>query len=345
LPLNNHQSRIEGQWLLFDSFAREQRVSSARKLETAADFSTEQARQDLILQVVRVYYGVVVAQENLAAAREALRTAEATELRVAAMEKAGLVVASDLLSAQVFRAQMKEREIRAANQLELARASLARELGFAPEALLEPAESLAAPAATEAFFEEWEQRALRSRPALRAAELQQQAAGSNAKASRSDFGPRVGAFAAFERDAERLASGPSGTNWTAGVRVELNLFAGGADRARLAEAQARERQAGQQLEWFRSGVRLEVRQAFLETQAAQARVEAARGTVEQAKESLRIIENRYGAGLATMTDVLRAQSAAFDARAILAAALHDAQVARAALLRAAGTLSTEELRK
>jgi TolC family type I secretion outer membrane protein len=345
LPLNNHPSRIEGQWLLFDSFAREQRVSGARKLETAADFSIEQARQDLILQVVRAYYGVVVAQENLAAAREALRTAEATELRVAAMEKAGLVVASDLLSAQVFRAQMKERGIRAANQLELAKASLARELGFAAEALQEPAESLAAPAATEAAFEEWEQRALRSRPALRAAELQRQAAGSNARAAHADFGPRVGAFAAFERDAERLASGPSGTNWTAGVRVELNLFAGGADRARLAEARARERQSAHQLEWFRTGVRLEVRQAFLETQAAQARVEAARGTVEQAKESLRIIENRHAAGLSTMTDVLRAQSAALDARAMLAAALHDAQVARAALLRAAGTLSTEELKK
>jgi TolC family type I secretion outer membrane protein len=345
LPLNNHQSRIEGQWLLFDSFAREQRIAGARKLETAADFATEQARQDLILQVVRAYYGVVVARENLAAAREALRTAEATEQRVAAMEKAGLVVASDLLSAQVFRAQMKEREIRAANQLQLARATLAWELGFAPEALHEPAESLAAPASAEITFEEWEQRALSARPALREAELQQQAAGSNARAARSDFGPRVGAFAAFERDAERLASGPSGTNWTAGLRVELNLFAGGADRARLAEAQARERQAAQQLEWFRTGVRLEVRQAFLETQAAQARVEAARGTVEQAKESLRIIENRHSAGLATITDVLRAQSAALEARAMLAAALHDAQVARAALRRAAGALSPEELRK
>lgn len=343
-PVTNHQTQFTGRMLLWDSLVSIERVRGAKKMESAADFQLEQERQNLMLRVVRAYYGVVVARENLAAAREALKTAEANEQRVAAMEKAGLVVTSDLLSAQVFRAQMKEREIRAANQVELARAALAHELGVAAEALGEPSESLAEAGRALGSLAEWEQTALRQRPALRAAELQHQAATSGRKQSQYEFGPKVGAFATFERDAESLAGGASGTNWIAGLRLEWNLFAGGADRARLAEARARERQAGSLLESLRSGIRLEVRQAYLETAAAQQRVLAAQGAAEQARESLRILQNRYEAGLATMTDLLRAQTAQLEARTAYLAALHDLQVARAALERAAGSLTADTLK-
>ncbi|MBI3661745.1 MAG: TolC family protein [Acidobacteria bacterium] len=344
-PLNNSLTRVDGQMMLFDALRTHYRVAGARRMETAADFSTEQARQDLILRVVRAYYGVIVARENFSAAREALRTAEANEQRVTDLEKAGLVVASDKLSAQVFVAQMKEREIRAANQVALARMALGHELGLGPSAMKEPQDALTEPGGSEATgtatMDEWEKVALAERPALRAAELQQQATASGTKVAKAEFAPKVGVFANFERDAESLGGGPSGTNWTAGARVEVNVFAGGADRARLDEARARERQAANQVEYFRSGVRLEVRQAFLEVSAAEQRAAAARDAVEQAKESLRIIQNRYEAGLATMTDLLRAQTAQLEARTGYFAALHDWQVARAQLERAAGRLRAD----
>jgi len=339
-PLDNFQTRLEGQMTLFDSGQRRLRVIGARRLETAADFETEQARQDLILRVVRAYYGVLVARENLEAAREALRTAEANEQRVQKLVEAGLVVNSDLLSAQVFRAQMKEREIRAQNDLQLARMMLGHEMGLGPGALREPAGTLAEPPASMLTLEEWEGAALTDRPALRAAELQHEAAAKGRDLAKAQFGPRLGLFANVERDAETLG-GPSGTNWTAGARLEWNIFAGGADRYRLAEAKAREDQAANQLEWFRSGVRLEVRQAYLETVAAQQRATAARDAVEQARESLRIIQNRYQAGLTTVTELLRAESAQLDARTSYLSALHDWQTARAQLERAAGGLTQE----
>ncbi len=339
-PLDNFQSRLDGQMLLFDSGRTLLRARGARRRATAADYQTEQARQDLILNVVRAYYGVMVARENLAAAREALRAAEANERRARTLEKAGLVVASDRLSAQVFRAQMKDRAIRAENGLELARMVLARELGLGPGELREPAETLAEPLAPAKTLAEWEQAALASRPALRAAEMQHEAAASGRQLAKAEFGPKLELFADFERDALTLG-GSSGTNWTTGARLEFNLFSGGADRYRLAEAQARERQAGHQLEWFRSGVRLEVRQAYLDTVAAVERAAAAREAVEQARESLHIIQNRYETGLTTLTELLRAQTAQLEARTGYLAALQDWQVARAQLERAAGGLTVD----
>lgn len=339
-PLDNFQTRLDGQVMLFDFGRTRWRISGAKRAMTAAEFQTEQARQDLILRVIQAYSRVLVARQNLDAAREALRTAESGEQRVTALEKAGMVVTSDLLSAQVFRAQMKDRELRAGNALEIALLTMGRELGVGPEALRQPSEELAEPAAPATSLEEWESVALQERPALRAAELEQQAIAANRQLAKSEFGPRLAAFANIERDAEALG-GPSGANWTAGAKLEWNVFAGGARRYALAEAQARERQAENNLEWVRSGVRLEVRQAWLDTLAAAERAAAARDATGQARESLRIIQNRYEAGLVTITELLRAQAAQLEARSERLAALGDWQAARAQLERAAGRLTPD----
>ena len=339
-PLDNFRTSLTGQISLFDSGRTYLREKGSRKIASAADFRTAQARQDLILRVVNAYFGVTVAREDWKAAEGALRAAQSNEDRIRAMEKSGLVVSSDLLSAEVFRAEMQDREIRARNGLELASLNLGRQLGMPAGSSPEPSESLAAPSASGKSLEEWERLALASRPILRAAEMGDQAALAGKKLAKVEFGPQISMFADLERDAETLG-GPSGTNWTAGARVDLNLFSGGADRARLAEATAQEDEARHRLEWLRSGIELEVRQAFLDARAAAERAAAARDASRQASESLRIVENRYQAGLAEITELLRAQTAQLDATTGYLAALHDWQVARAQLEHAAGQLTAD----
>jgi outer membrane protein len=339
-PLDNFQTRLEGQWRLFDSGQTLFHQRAAKKLVTAADFQTEQARQDLILEVIRAYYGVLVLQENAKAAEEALKTAEASAGRMVTMQKAGLIVDSDLLSAKVFAAQMKDREIRANNELALAEMQLARLMGEAVDTPAEPLGGLSEPGASSGSVQEWLQTALAKRPALRAAELQENAMNDESKAAKSEFGPKIGLFGTAERDAMALG-GPSGTNWVAGARLDLNLFAGGAQKARMEEAQANASKAKHNVEWFRSGIQLEVRKAYLDAEAAAQRAAAARDASEQSKESLRIVQNRFESGLTTVTELLRSQSAQLDARTGYLAALQDWQVARAQLERAAGVLTPE----
>ncbi len=343
-PLDNFQTRVDGQVSLFDSGRTYLRHAGAKKMSTAADYETAQARQDLILRVVRAYYGVIVAREDLAAASQALDSAKANEQRVKSMTTAGLVVTSDLLSAEVFRAQMQDRRITSSNALEVAQLNLGRELGMPPGAMPQVTGALGRPKSpAQGPGEEiarWEKAALAKRPVLRAAELQEQAANTNRKLANADFGPEIGLFGGVERDAETLG-GPSGTNWTAGARLDWNVFDGGAKRSRLAEANARRSQAQDRLEWLKSGVELEVRQAYLDTRAAAERADAAQAAAGQAAESLRIIQNRYQAGLVTITELLRAQTAQLDARTGYLSALHDWQVARAQLERAAGELTLE----
>jgi outer membrane protein len=339
-PLDNFQTRLDGQWRLFDSGQTLLHQRSAKRLVTAADFETEQARQDLILEIVKAYYGVLVTKENVKAADEAVKTAEASEHRIETMHKAGLLVDSDLLSAKVFVSQMKDRQIRAQNDLALTEMQLAREMGIGLDSPPETVGALTVPSAPTKTIQEWIQTALQERPALRAAQLEETAMGDERKAAKAEFGPRIGLFGSTERDAMTLG-GPSGTNWTAGARLDFNLFAGGAQKARLAEATAGESKAKHNVAWFRSGVQMEVRKAFLDGTAAAQRAAAAHDAAEQAKESLRIVQNRYESGLTTMTELLRSQTAEFDATTAYLSALQDWQLARAQLERAAGVLTPE----
>jgi len=339
-PLDNFQTRLDGRWQLFDSGQTLFHQRSAKKLVTAADFETEQARQDLILEVVSSYYGVLVMRENVRAADEAVKTAEVSAKRMETMHKAGLIVDSDLLSAGVFLAQMKDRQIRAQNDFALANMQLAREIGLAVDSPINPSQTLQEPGPSQRTIEEWIQVALSHRPALHAAELQRNAMEQERKAAKAEFGPKVGLFGSTERDAMTLG-GPSGTNWTAGAQLEFNLFAGGAQKARLAEATANVNKAEHSVEWLRSGVQIEVRKAYLDANAASLRADAARNVSDQARESLRIVQNRYHAGLTTVTELFRAQTAQLEATTDYLAALQDWQVAQAQLARAAGVLTPE----
>jgi outer membrane protein len=339
-PLDNFQTSFDGQWRLFDSGQTLFLQRSAKRLVSAADFETEQARQDLILEVVRAYYGVLVLIENRKAANEALKTAEASAQRMETMHRAGLLVDSDFLSAKVFVSQMKDRQIRAANDLALAEMQLAREMGMSLDVPAELAATLSEPEMPAKSIEEWIRTALEQRPGLRAAQLQETAMHDETKAAKAEFGPRVGLFGSAERDAMTLG-GPSGTNWTAGARLDFNVFAGGAQKARVAEAMANANKAKHNVEWLRSGVQMEVRKAYLDGNAAAQRAASAGDASEQAKESLRIVQNRYDTGLTTVTELLRAQTAQLDARTGYLAALQDWQVARAQLERAAGVLTPE----
>ena len=57
-------------------------------------------------------------------------------------------------------------------------------------------------------------------------------------------------------------------------------------------------------------VRLEVRRACYDVDASRQQIEVARAAIAQARESLRINQDRYDSGLTTITDLLGAEDAA-----------------------------------
>lgn len=86
----------------------------------------------------------------------------------------------------------------------------------------------------------------------------------------------------------------------------------------------------------RAAVHVEVVSALRRLETARARRDAGRAAIDQARESQRIIRDRFEAGIASVNDVLRASTALLDADANRVASLIDTMVATAMLRRALG---------
>ena len=132
--------------------------------------------------------------------------------------------------------------------------------------------------------------------------------------------------------------GAQQSSWVIGAEVRVNVFRGFADTARTTEAHHAQVRATAERERVERRIEVDVRGALAQLAAARAREEAGRAALMQARESQRIIRDRYEGGLATVTDVLRAAEAALEAESRATTAETDVILQTVALDRALGRL-------
>lgn len=317
---------------IFDS-GRLAGIKSARLGSRIATEMSAEAKADLALGVARVYGGVLQAAVARRAADAAVESARDDLERTRQRRDAGLVTEADVLSLEVFLAQMRERQVRAASGEAIARAQLNQMMGAPLDQPFEPAEPAPQPGAPAPLPDD-EASALKNRPAVRRAEDQVRLAEVARSAARAAFMPQVGVQGMWEFNGHTFSDRAS--SWLVAGQLRFNLFAGLGDRARLAAATAARARAEAERENLLSAVRLEVRTARAELDAAVAREAIGRAAVLQARESQRIIRDRYESGLAGVGDVLRAASSVLDAETQRIASIVDVMVGRAALTRAVG---------
>ncbi|MFP5379185.1 MAG: TolC family protein [Vicinamibacteria bacterium] len=154
---------------------------------------------------------------------------------------------------------------------------------------------------------------LQARPDLQRAAAGESLAESARRAARARFLPEVAAMGGLEWTG--LAFDDRRASWMVGAEVRLNLFAGGADRARRREAEALVAKAVAERRAAEAGAAESVRAAARRVRAARAEADARRDAAAQAREAERLVRERYDAGLSTITDLLRATSASLDAEA------------------------------
>jgi outer membrane protein TolC len=336
-PFGNFATRLSGGWQLFDSGVSWMRLSQSKQASQLAQRQLERSEQQLVFRVVDAYLNLLLAQKQLEVANDAVQTSQAIYDRSKSHFDAGMVVESDPLGAKVDLAQRKQEQIAARNGVELARAALDHELGVSLDTAYEPAEVLAERALPATNQDESEKVALERRPDLAGANLQADIQRKNAKIAKASFGPKLNAVADWQADNPSFG-GNGGNNWYAGFELSIDLFSGGAKLARLQREQATAREADAQRDAATSGVRLEVRKAFLDFDSARQQLDVARDAVAQAKESLRISQNRYDGGLVTISDLLRTEEASLRAETGYWQAVYRVHLSYANLELATGTL-------
>jgi outer membrane protein len=296
------------------------------------------SRQQLLFQVTQTYFGLQLAQEKLAVVQQARHTA-AAHLKIAQTRfKAGTVVRSDVLSAEVHLAKLTQEEMTAASQVKIARSALGTVVGLAEAGERPLAPAPREPAPLPPKLDDLRQTAQEKRPDLKQLELAARVAQQESSKARLNYLPRLHVVAEYDVDQRRLF-GSSADSYTVMALLNFNLFNGLADLARVKETRAKETQARDLKRDLEDRVRHQVTEAILNLKTAHERLQVAQAAVAQARESLRLIRLRYESGLTILVDLLNAEDATKNAELSRVAALFDTYLAQAGLDLALGTIS------
>ena len=232
--LNNFQSQLTVDQPIYDAGQTRNAVKSA---ELAQKMTVEEQRlvqMNVINGAARAYYGAVLAAENLKAAEQAVRSAEADLKRAEAVRTAGMSTDVDVLSIRVHLAAVTEQRIDRAADVDVAKAALNDALGLpldTAHTLITPLEALVLP---DLALDGLEGSASTGRPEARQTRLATSLAKAQADGARSAMLPQVSFRGAFEADRQRFVD-RGGANWLAAISLRWNLFNGSADKARIAE--------------------------------------------------------------------------------------------------------------
>jgi len=331
--VDNFRSTVMVEQSLFDAGTRAN-VTAADIGHDMASTSRTVVDHDLAEAVTNAYGRVLVAAAASLSASAAVDTARADRELAGNRRDAGLVTDADVLQLDVYVSRMREQQIRAMSDERIARAELNQLMGeplgeaFAldrsPQASVIEATDLAA----------LEAEALENRPAVKLAVLQQRLAGATEAAARAAFLPQVSAQGGWEFNGG--AWNARASSWVVGAVARFNVFRGFSDTARLAEAREQTARRALEREKAETAARLDVHIAVARLDAARASDAVGRAAVEQARESRRIVRDRYEAGLIDVTSLMRAAEAVMQAETQQTAAQVAVLTGTAALERTLG---------
>jgi outer membrane protein TolC len=331
-----YRTSIALEQLVFDAGWQRSAVDSAKYRRDIAQSSSDEASAALMLATVQAYGRTLTAEAAQRAAEAALEAGREDLTRTEQRRDAGVASDADVLALVAHVADLQQRAIHHRGEAAVSRAELNRLMGVPIDREYQVAQppdangvALAA-SSVEVLLAE----AGRSRPELRRAASGQQLADAERTSARAALIPRVAAQAAF--DISGIQFNDRASAWLVGAEVRWNLSLGGAEAARLRAATDARNRAAAEADDRRAAVQVEVVAALRRLQAANARRSAGLAAVDQARESQRMIRDRFEAGLATVTDVLRASSAVVDAESQRVSAAVDAMVGEATLRRALG---------
>jgi outer membrane protein TolC len=309
-------------------------LRAARIGRDMAAASMRLVEQDLTSAVTDAFGRVLLAAATARSAAAAVETARADRELAGNRRDAGRVTDADVLQLDVYMARTLELQVQATSDERVARARLNQLMGeplrtaFSVE-LTPPA--IAIDIADPAGLEE---EALKNRPEVALAIRQEQLAAAMVDAARAAFLPQVAALGGWELNGGAWSSRSS--SWVAGAVARVNLFHGLADKARLAEARQLVARRALERDKAETMARLDVEIAIARLEAARASEAVGRAAADQARESRRIIRDRYESGLTDAAMLMRSADAIQKADTQQIAARVDVLTATAALQRAIG---------
>lgn len=295
------------------------------------------ASEQLIFRVKYAYYELLRAQGNQDVAQSAIDVAEAQLKDSEAKFRAGTAPKFDVTRIETQLANLNQTLLAAKNRVGLARVALNRVMGIDTTTPTDVVKSEIKVEPTEVNMAVRTQEAYDKRPEIEAAVTSIELNEKNVKFQRTEIMPSMNANAVYDYNFQPSGFSTINTSWIATFNLNIPIWDGGVTKAKVSQAQADLQNSRDSLGKLKLTVGSEVDGAALNLDEAIQRVATTAQGVDLAKESLRLSQVRYQAGIATLVEVTDAQSALTLANFNYVQAEYDYVLAVAELQRATGT--------
>lgn len=306
-------------------------VDAATAQKKAAKLQEEAVKNSLGFAVVKSFFTIVQARENVSARQAAVQAIDASIQAASARFEEGDLLKQELLSLQVQQSLAGEDLIQAQHGLDLSQQGLLNVLGLTGTKVdinLDQTPPQTVPAQPD----------FKDRSEIKAMHFLIEARQAGVRQARGGYYPTADAFGSYQVDNGFEMGSGSGDSWMAGIRVNMTLFDGKQTSARVQQASIELAQAKDELRKMELAYELEIRQAVLNLDQAKKRCRVTEKMVISAEESARLFRERFKAGLVLSSELIDTENRLTEAQVRHALANAESCIAVANLRRACGLL-------
>jgi len=285
------------------------------------------------LQVANAFIAILRAEKALQVAQSHVTTLKAHANDVNNFYQQGMVARNDLLAAQVELSNADQVVLQQENQLNIAQAQFNQLLNRDLATKVSLTEQF--PELITGNLAELNQQAFSQRPEIITLAEQIQALEAQAASEKANLWPQVNVNGGYQYQQNRYQAYEG--MWMANATINWKIYDGSTAHRSDALTQQAVALSSQRSD-LTSAISLQVRQAWLETQETQKRVEVAKLAIGQADENLKVSTERYQQGLAVHSEVLDAEDLRIKSYDNFNNARYDAVTANLNLRRALGIL-------
>ncbi|MBW2238814.1 MAG: TolC family protein [Deltaproteobacteria bacterium] len=297
---------------IFTGFALLRQYDIAGLGLSRAEVNERLVRQDIILDAKNAYFQLLQTQKLYKVAQETVVQITSQKEVADNFYQVGMSPLNDLLQAQVELANAKQDLIVAKNNMNNAESNfntLLRRPIDTPVFIVDILDYVPFEETLEYCFSE----ADKNRLEIKIVDLEIEIAGKELQLAKKDYYPSVGLEGSyFNRGTEWDVDGGEGiydpSGWSIAAVARWNFWEWGRTSYGVTEKHSRLAQAKLRKKQIVDNIQLEVKTAYLRTQEAERAILAVEKAVEQAKENLRINQERYKEQVSTQNDVLIAQT-------------------------------------
>ena len=303
---------------------------------SAADIQRVQAREDLNLEVKRVYFGILALEKALEVAKTSVVNLK-SHLNVAQnFYDVGMAPKNQVLEADVTLAKAVQQANDLARDLMVSKARLNVLLRRPVDATVAVADNLKHkdfPLTLSQCLE----LGLTDSPELKLGRNKVEASARNVDVARSAFYPQVNmTYSNFERGDTPRAHQGGPADWSVGAVARLNVWEWGRTKAEVEQSKVALNRSVNDLTSLEDDTKLAITSNYQRLVSNGLNIKVAAKAVDSAAEDLRMVNERYMEQVATNTEVLDAQTRYSQAQYDYFNALYNYNLAWATLERSLG---------